>query len=183
MKSNRLKKIDDFTRRHLLLSSFLCLIILGFIINFYWAFRRRESSFTFVGVEEYISMIKWSILGAIFLDSIPIFFISLLLYFFLKRKSSVDNNLSFYQKFIISFIPAFITILLFYFWIASFSCRPSDYYLGAVFVSSVYSIIFATYFSWISNASKIRIVVQILIISLLMILLNIIEYFLHNLSM
>jgi hypothetical protein len=180
MKSNRLRKIDNFANRHLLLSSFLCLIILGFIINFYWAFDNRESSFTFVGVEEYISMIKLSIFLTFFFGSIPIFFISLLLYSFLKRKSSVYNNLSFYQKFIISFIPAFIIMLLFYLCIASSSYKPSDYYPGAVFISSVYSVIFATFFGWFSNASKTRIIVQCFIVNLLMVFFNIIMCFLQS---
>lgn len=183
MTSSRLKTIDDFARRHLLFSSFVCLIILGFIINFYWAFRGRESSYTFVSVAEYINMVKWSILGTFFWGSIPIFFISLLLYSFLKKKSSVYNNLSFYQKFILSFIPAFIIMFLFYLCITSSSYKPSDYYPGAVFVSSVYSVIFATFFGWLSNASKIRMIVQCIIVNLLMVFFDIIMGILHSPAM
>jgi hypothetical protein len=125
-------------------------------------------------------MIKWSILGTIFLDSIPIYFISLLFYSFLKRKSSVYNNLSFYQKFIISIIPSFVIIFLLYLWAASFSyytlrdCDP-----WAIFFYSIYSVIFAAFFGWFSNASKTRIIVQCFIINLLMVFFNIIMGILH----
>ena len=174
MKSNIIKKIDDFARRHLLLSSFLCLFILGIIINTYWAFDRPglRRTFLYVAAE--------NILTTFVFGSIPIFLVSLLLYSFIKKGISGHSDLAFSKRFVLSFIPTFIITLLFYLWYASSHYKPSDYYLGAVFVSSVYSVIFAAYFGWLSNATKKRIIGQCTIINLLMVFFNILTGFLYS---
>ena len=148
MKSNILKRIDDFAKRHLLLSSFVCLIILSILINFYWAFDNRLLYHT--GIEGFVDMVVSSILVTFFVGSIPIFFISLLLYSFLKKKSSVYTGLTFYQRFILSLIPAFVIILLFFVCIVSCSYELSDCDPWGVFFYTIYSIIFAAFFIFLT---------------------------------
>lgn len=180
MKSNRLNKIDNFAKRHLLFSSFVCLMILGVIINFYWSFDRRESSYTFVGIEEYIHMVKWSILGTFLWDLIPIFLISLLLTSFLKKESLDNIHLPFYQKFILSFITVSPIIFLFFTGFFGYGFDFRYYPDGAFVFLPTYSVIFSLYFGWFSNASRIGIIIHCFVVTLLMGALCIIMAILHS---
>ena len=177
MKSDTLRKIDDFAKRHLLLSSFLCLIILSLVFNFYISFVSSYSVIT--TSSEFIDSIDDILIASFFLNiysTIPIFFISLLLYFFLKKKSSSGLDLMFNKKFFLSFIPTLAIMLFFLIRIAQDAIlrysKPTYLYNMAILVSFVCSAIFAIYFGWLSRASKLRIIVQCIIANLLIGLLN-----------
>lgn len=173
MKSNRLEKIDNFARRHPLLSSFLCLYILSAILEFFLFYADTAKASTLGGgIENIILSARLSIFYN-WLWIIPIFFISLLLCSFLKKKSSHDGSLSFSRKFFLAFIPALATILFFSIWIVQmiprpYASNPMYLYPLAIFTSCFYSAVFSTFFGWQSKVSRVGIIVQAIIVSLLM---------------
>lgn len=182
MEPNSLEKIDNFARRHLLLSSFLCLLILGTIFNFFINYvETAKSSFDWA-IEEIIDFALSTIIPIIFWI-IPSFIISLLLCYFLKKKSSQEAGLSFSQKFLPAFIPALGIILIFSTLIFLTTPRPYSYNLTyiclAIFTSCLYSTVISAFLGWLSKASKAGIIVQSFIVSLLM---GIFYLFLHFLS-
>ena len=173
MKSNRLRKIGGFSERHILLSSFLCLLISSIFLGFFSVYTGTAGSFSLKGgIENIIFSAKWSIFG-IWLWIIPVFFISLLFCSFLKKKSSYDASLSFFQKFILAFIPALATILLFSILIVRdiprpYASNPMYLYSLSIFTSCLYSVLFASFFGWLSKLSRVGIIVRSSIVNLLM---------------
>lgn len=173
MKSNRLEKIDNFINRYLLLSSFLCLLILATALEFFGIYTGTAESFSLDGgIENIIFSAKWSIYG-IWIWIIPVLFISLILCSFLKKKGSHDDSLSFPRKFILAFMPALATILFFLIYIVEdiprpYASNPVYLYPLAIFTSCFYSAVFGTFFGWQSGVSKTRIIVQSIIVNLLM---------------
>lgn len=102
MGANILKQFEKFCRRHLLLSSFLWLYIPCILFSFYIEFDNQTSMDT--GVGAFIEKLFLAFMGVFFttlIVSIPIFLISLLLYTFLKQKSAVKADWSFFPRFII----------------------------------------------------------------------------------
>jgi hypothetical protein len=176
MKSDIFKKIDDFARHHLFLSSFLCLISLSVVLNFYMGYALPISSLLPNVIERLINLIVPSIIGTFFLGSIPILVISGLLLYFLEKKTPVIPNLNYSKKFFLSFMPTLSIILFFLIRIAQYAsssyANPPYPYHFAILTSFVYSVIFATFFSWLTNTSKLKIIVQSIIISILMGFLN-----------
>lgn len=176
MKSNILKKIDEFTRRHLLLCSFLCLIILSVVLNFYMGYALPTSSLLPKVIERIIDLVVPSIIRTLFIGTIPIFVVSILLYHFLKKKTHTVPKLTYYKRFFLSFIPTLAIILFFSIRIAQYAstsyANPPYPYQLAILTSFVYSVIFAAFFSWLSKASKLGITVQCIITSILMGLFN-----------
>lgn len=167
-----LEKIDNFANRHPLLSSFLCLLILATALEFFGIYTGTVNSTLYVGIENIIISAKWSIFG-IWVWIIPVFFISLLLCSFLKKKGSHDDSLSFPRKFILAFIPTLATILFLLICIVEDIPRPyarNAVYLYplAIFTSCFYSAVFGTFFGWQSRVSRTRIIVQSIIVNLLM---------------
>ena len=186
MKLNQLIKIGEFFERQLLLSSFLCLLILGTIFNFLLVYiETAKSSFDWA-IDEIIDFALSAIITAIFWV-IPSFIISLLLCYFLRKKSSHDAGLSFSKKFFSAFIPALGTILLFstLIFLATprhYSNNPTFIFL-ALFTSCLYSTVISAFFGWLSKASKAGIIVQSFIVSLLMGLFYMFLHFLSQISL
>jgi len=175
MKSNTLKKIDAFAKRHLLLSSFVCLIILSLVFNLYISIASSYS--IIITFSKFIDLVVSSIIDTFFFSTIPILVISSLLLYFLEKKTSTDiPNLTYFKRLFLSFIPAMPIMLFFLIWIAQDAIlrysKPTYLYDMAILVSFVCSAIFAIYFSWLSRASKLRIIVQCIIANLLIGLLN-----------
>jgi len=168
-----LEKIDNFINRRPLLSSFLCLLVLGIILEFFWIYTdTARSSSLDGGIENIIISAKWSIFG-IWVWVIPVFFISLILRSFLKKKGSHDDSLSFSRKFIFAFIPTLATILFFLVCIVEdiprpYGSNPMYLYPLAIFTSCFYSAVFGTFFGWQSRVSRTRIIVQSIIVNSLM---------------
>ena len=173
MKSNRLQKIGDFTNRHPLLCSFLCLLVLGTILEFFGIYSGTAGSSSLDGgMENIILSAKWSIFG-IWIWIIPVFFISLILHSFSKRKGSHDASLPFFRRFILAFIPALGIILLFSIGIVEdiprpYSSNPMYLYPLAIFTSCFYGVVFGTFVGWQSKASRKGIILQSIIVNLLM---------------
>jgi len=177
MKSNALKKIDVFAKRHLFLSSFVCLIILSLVFNFYILFVSDYDVIT--TFSEFIDIIGDLFFATFFLSlysTIPISVVSSILLYFLKKKAPAIPNLNYSKKFFLSFIPTLSIMLFFLIWIAQDAIlrysKPTYLYNMAILVSFICSAIFAIYFSWLSRASKLRIIVQCIIANLLIGLLN-----------
>jgi hypothetical protein len=171
MKSNILKKIDAFAKRHLLLSSFLCLISLSVALNFYMGYA-LPSPLLPEGIQKVVDLA----ISTIIIGTIPIFVISILLYHFLKKKTPVVSNFTYYKKFFLSFIPTLPIITYFLIVITqdaiTYYNKSAYFYILASLISFAYSVIFATYFSWLSKASKSKIIVQCIIIGILMVFFN-----------
>ena len=159
MGSNMLKKFEEFCRRRLRLSSFLCLYLPSIVYSFYIAFDNATS--LRAGVGAFIEKLWGSLMEVLFVApivSIPIFLISLLLYTFLKQTSSVKADWTFFPKFILAFFPAFITMF-----IGLYVLWPY-LQIGIILAGFVYSVIFATYFALFSNVSKIQFALQCTIV-------------------
>jgi len=183
-----LRKIDNFGRRHLLLSSFLFLLILGTILEFFgiYASTARSSSLD-GGIENIIFSAKWSIFG-IWVWVIPVFLFSLLLCSFLKKKGSHNARLSFSRKFVLGSIPALSIILLISVWIVEdtprpFASNPMYLYPLAIFISCFYGAVFGAFFGWQSKVSRAGIIVQSISLNLLMGVYYIFLYALSQISM
>jgi hypothetical protein len=176
MKSNAAKKIDAFARHHLFLSSFVCLMILSVILNFYMGYALPISSLLPNVVERLINLIVPSIIGTFFFSTIPILVVSSILFYCLKKKAPVIPDLSYSKKFSLSFIPTLAIILFFLIRIAQYAsssyANPPYPYHFAIITSFVYSVIFAAFFGWLTDTTKLKIIVQCIIISILMALLN-----------
>jgi hypothetical protein len=176
MKSNAAKKIDDFARRHLFLSSFVCLMILSVIFNFYMGYALPISSLLPSVAERLINLIMPSLIGTFFFSTIPILVVSSILFYFLKKKAPVIPDLNYSKKFSLSFIPTLAIILFFLIRIAQYAsssyANPPYLYHFAIITSFVYSIIFAAFFSWLTNTTRLKIIIQCIMISTLMVLLN-----------
>ena len=99
-----------------------------------------------------------------------------MLLYFLKKKASPIPNLTYFKRLFLSFIPTMVIMLLSLIWIAQDAIlrysKPTYLYNMAILISFVCSAIFAIYFSWITRASKLRIIVQCIIANLLIGLLN-----------
>jgi len=160
MKSNFLK-MDEFVRRHLLLSSFLLISFDGFFLNYYYQIIFLSSDF--FNISSY--NIKVDII-AFALCSIPVFIISLLMWSFLKNKDPVQIRQAFYHKLIICFIATFLSVPLY---LGEF--RDYSDLLG-IFFAVVYGIAFSVFFAYFSYGSKKKIIVQCFIISILIGFLN-----------
>lgn len=184
---NILIRIDDFTNRRPLLSSFLCLLVLGTILEFFGIYTHTaRSSSLDGGIENIIFSAKWSIFG-IWVWVIPVSFISLLLCSFLKKKGSRDASLPFSKKFILAFIPAPATILLFSIWIVEdiprpYSSNPMYLYPLAILTSCFYSAVFSAFLGWQSRVSRPVIIVQSIIVNLLMGSYHIFSHLLSQIS-
>jgi len=177
MKSNAAKKIDAFVRRHLFLSSFVCLIILSLVFNFYILFVSDYDVIT--TFSEFTDIIGDLLFPTFFLSlysAIPILIVSSILLYFLKKKGPPIPNLTYFKRIILSFIPTMIILLFSLIWISQEAIlrysKPTYLYNMAILVSFVCSAIFSIYFSWLSKASKLQIVVQCIIAALLIGLLN-----------
>ncbi len=189
MEPNRLEKIDNFTKRHLLLSSLLCLFILSLILEFYRFYMAYDIStpLEFKGIAKVIFLAKNTVFNTGFC-LIPIFIISLLLWSFLKKQSSPDATLSFSRKFIFSFIPALAIILLFSIWIVQdipkpYAGNPMFLYPLAILTSCFYSAVFGAFFGWQSKVSRVEIIVQSVIVSFLMVIISLFLYGLSQISL
>jgi len=178
---NILMKIDKLAKRHLLLSSFLCLMLLALIINLYWTFENHSIDNSQEIGEYIINTVKVSISDTFLFGLIPIFFISFIMHYFLKKKDSVYLILNFYRRLILSLIPSFIIILLFFVWMnVSYYFELSYYNPWSIFIYFVYSIISAAFFSWHSKASKSGIIIKFSIVLLLMGFYYLFVSFLHR---
>ena len=71
MKSDIFKKIDYFTRRHLLLSSFLCLIVLSLVFNLYISIASSYS--IIITFSKFIDLVIASIIDTFFFSTIQLF--------------------------------------------------------------------------------------------------------------
>ena len=177
MESNRLQKIDNFARHHLLVSSFVCLVTLSLVFNFYISFVSDYDVIT--TFSEFIDIIERLSFGTFVLSlysAIPILVICSILVHFLGKETPTVPVLAYYEKFFLTFIPTLALILFFLIWITQDAIlrysKPIYLYYMAIFVSFVCSAIFATYFSWLSRDSKLGIIVQCIIANLLIGLLN-----------
>ena len=171
MNSTVLKRIDDLARRHLLLSSFLCLNILSVFPHFffnYTSFFRTLSPYP-RGLMEHLTLSVTSLVP--FFEIVPFFFISLLLYFFMKRKGSSSAPLNFFQSFIFSFVPSVLIILLFLIFMAkeTLAVYPDAQliYTLALFNGCLYSVGFSLFLGWYAKLSKIRFIVTSTIVTLI----------------
>lgn len=177
MKLNALKKIDDFARRHLFFTSFVCLVILNLVCNFYILFVSDYDVIkTFSEFTDIIGDLLFPTFFLSLYSAIPILIVSSILLYFLKKKTPSIPNLTYFKRLFLSFIPTMPIMLFFLIWIAQDAIlrysKPSYLYDMAILVTFVCSAIFAIYFSWLSRASKLRIVVQCIIVNLLIGLLN-----------
>jgi len=176
MRSNAVKKIDAFARSHLFLSSFVCLMILSVILNFYMGYALPISSLLPSVPERLINIIMPSIIRTFFFSTMPILVVSSLLFYFLRKKVPVIPDLNYSKKFSLSFIPTLAIILFFLIRIAHYAsssyANPPYPYHFAIISSFVYSIIFAGIFSWLTNTNRLKIIIQCIIITILMALLN-----------
>ena len=172
MKSNIFMKIDGFARRHLLLSSFVCLIILSFILVYYMSYIL---DYVFVGHKATIGVrlvdvfpaTMWSTL---FFHSIPTFVISILLSHFLKKNTYIAP-LGYCKRCFLSFsstLPIILFVLIKTPDASTFNNNIPYPYHMAILISFVYSVIFSIFFAWLSKASKERIIIQSIIVSILM---------------
>lgn len=169
MKSNSFMKIDYFARRHLLPSSFVCLIILSFIQIYYMRYALPISSLHKAKVGEILVDLFMPTIWITLFHSIPIFAISILLSHFLKKKTYIAT-LRYYKRFLLSFAPTLAIILFLLIRVpnalTSYSNIPYPYHM-AILTSFVYSAIFSAFFTWLSKASKERIIIQSIVISIL----------------
>lgn len=171
MNSTVLKRIDDFVRRHPLLSSFLCLNILSVFPHFffnYTSFFRTLSPYP-RGLMEHLALSATSSIP--FFEIVPFFFISLLLYIFMKKKDSSFAPLNYFQSFIFSFVPSVLIILLVLIWMAkkTLAVYPDAQliYTLALFNGCLYSVGFSLFLGWYARLSKIRFIVTSIIVTLL----------------
>ena len=186
MESITLKKIGNFVDRHLFLSTFSLLVILGTLLAFYITYTRTAHFYTMGGgIERIVFSAGLSILG-IWLCMLLVFPISVILYSFLKKKPSHNSHLSFSRKFILSSIPA-VSVILLILWTAQET--PRDYtkealyvYPIAIFISCVYSVMFGAFFGWQSKAKKMGIILQSVAVNTLMVVYYAVIYFLSHFS-
>lgn len=161
MQKDILTKTDAFIRNHPRLCSFLILIILSIIINVYWSikgrpFYRDDDMLTYCN-----RLFMEGIFDALVIDVLPIFLISLLLAYFLKRMNSTKVLMPFYIKFIISFCISCLAMII--------GGEQVMYFkITDVFFLILFSGIFATYFALFSHVSRLSFIVQCSIISFLM---------------
>jgi hypothetical protein len=161
MGSNMLKQFEKFCRRHLRLSSFLYLLLQYVIFRFYIAFdsiRAKDA-----GVGAFIEMVFHGlslVSGDTALASIPIFLISLLLYTFLKQKSVVKADWSFFRKFILAFFPfpTFIGMVLICL------APPPQLIMAGILYGFIFSFFSAFFFALLSEVSKTQFVLQCIIV-------------------
>ena len=155
MKIKFIKKIEDFSHSYLCLSSFLYLLFPCAIYRFFLNFSGINANGA--GIVAFLDKVFRAFSFALLdtgLASIPIFLISLLLYTFLKQKSAVKANLSFFSKFILVFFPYYFVMIFVY---LAFS---SILHIAGILILFVYSAYFATYFALFSEVSKIQFVLQ-----------------------
>jgi len=173
MRSMTLNRIAGFFDRHLLLSSFLLLVILGTLLAFYITYAKTAHFFSMGGgIARVVSSAKLSILG-IWLCMLLVFPISALLSSFLKRKDSHDSQLSFASKFLLSSIPAVSIVFLFTFLTIQetpgpYANDPMYLYSVAIFITGVYGVMFGAFFGRHSKATKTRILAQSAAVNILM---------------
>ena len=173
MESIKLNKIVGFFDRHLLLSSFLLLVILGTLLAFYITYA-RTAHFSFIGggIHNILFSAKWTILD-IWLCVIPLFPISVVLFSFLKRKDSHGSQLSFSSKFLLSSIPAVSIVFLFTFLTIQetpgpYANDPMYLYSIAIFITGVYGVMFGAFFGRHSKTTKLRTLAQSAAVNILM---------------
>jgi len=175
MKSNIFMKIDDFARRHLLLTSFACLILLSFILIYYVCYVLDYGPLHEVKIgKRLIDEFCPTIWTTLFFSPIPTFAIAILLSHFLKKKTYIATP-HYYKRFFLSFAPT-LAIILFLLIITLepktfYNKIPYPYHM-AILTSFVYSVIFSAFFAWLSKASKRQIMIQSSIIGILMGLIN-----------
>lgn len=179
MKLNIFMKIDSFARRHLLLGSFVCLLILSFILIYYMRYVLDYVAFSEVNIgERFVNLFVSTIWITLLFHSIATFAISILLSYFLKKNTYI-NSLRYYKKYLLSFFPTLTIILFVLITIpdtsTSYRNIPYPYHM-AILTSFVYSAIFSAFFSWLNKASKGKIILQSIVISILMGLINKIIY-------
>ncbi len=180
MNSNIFMKIDSFARQHLLLTSFVCLIILSFILIYYMTYMVEYVS---VGHKATIGgrladVYTGTIQTTLIFHSLPTLAISILLSHFLHKKTHIVT-LPYYKKYFLSFFPTLAIILFVLFTMpnaSTFFYKIPCPYPMAILTSFVYSAVFSAFFTWLSKASKKRIIIQSIVISILMGFINKIIY-------
>ena len=182
MKRDIQTRIDEFAKNHLLLSSYLCLLFISTFLEF---FRIYAMTAGYYSLDGGVENIIYAATGAVpVFWVIPVFFISLFLYSFLKYKRSQNARSSLMQKFILTFFPTLAVLLLFSIWIIQetllfYPKTPLHLYPLGIFTSCLYSIVFSMFIVWLSEASGVRLIVQSTIVSLLM---GFFYFFLSSLS-
>jgi hypothetical protein len=109
------------------------------------------------GVGAFIEKLCLSIMGTFsraIAVSIPVFLISLLLYTFLKQKSTVKANWPFFSKFILAFFPAYFVM------VSAYLAFSSNLHIMGILILFIHSAYFATYFALLSEVTKIQFVLQ-----------------------
>jgi len=170
MKSNIFKKIELYTKEHLLLSTFLFLSVENIILNTYWL--RSDCNFNVFSTKFYTCIIS-SNLFVFLLNAIPIFIISLFLTPYLNKKDSIDTHPTYYLKFVICFVTVFLSTFIFY-----FDELISDFDLLALFFAVIYSGTFSVFFAYFSYGSKIKIISQCFIVSVITWFVNLFRVYL-----
>ena len=174
MKYKHLKKIDEFSKRHTFLTSFLGLIILTPILNFlivYLDIAEYPPSPGLRGVKMVFFIIGDSFLWSIWWV-IPILCIALFLFLFSKKKLYSAEQLTFRQNFILSFIPTLVIIVLFSIRIiqtypSSYYSNPSWLYPLAIITSIIYSAGISAFLGWINKLSKRELIFQAIVVNVL----------------
>lgn len=187
MRSMTLNKIAGFFDRHLFLSSFLLLVILGTLLSFYITYARTAHFYSMNGgIDRLLFSAKVSILGVWI--CVPLVFpISVFLNYFLKKNFSCPLQFSFLRRFILATVPALSIFFLITFSNAHEAPRhyPKEdmyLYLTAVLVSIVYSVMFGGFFGWQSKATKKGIILQSIAVNLLMVFYYALIYLLSHFS-
>lgn len=188
MKSITLKRIGNLVDRHSFLSSLLLLTILGTIMYFYVVYTSTAySSLREGGIKDIIFSVKLAILDTWFC-ALLVSPISILLFIFLRTKPSCNSELSFPRRFAFSSFPALCVVFLITLWTAQdtpgpYAKGPFYLYTLAIFIASVYTVMFGGFFGWQSKSTKTGIVVQSITINILMAVYYAVIYLLSNFSM
>lgn len=148
--------MDEFVKRHLLLSSFLVLSFYGVLLNSYYQIICLSSDF--FNIDSYNITVN---IIAFALSSIPVFIISLVMSSFLKNKIPVKIHQAFYRKLVICFIATFLSAPLYFEEFRGYSD------LLGIFFAVVYGIAFSAFFAYFSYGSKTKIIIQCFIVSIL----------------
>ena len=179
-----------FFESHPLLSSFLCLLILSTILEFYRYYVHSVGPvpLKLESIEKVIYFVKSSTLGAAYFWSVPVLFISLILWSFLKKESSSEESPTFYSRFALSLVPAFTVTLFFSISIIRhhkpiYYSRPDLLYPLAIITTCFYGAAFGAFFGWLSKGSKARIIIYSVIVNLLMGLFYYLLFLLSKISM
>ena len=164
MKSNIFKKSYEFGNRHLLLSAYICLMLMSICVNFYWAFyETRESIGSLSTYSDVVTVIFYDLFFFTALDAIPVFLIASFFYYCLTNSKKRKKNISFYKQYVSSFIPSFLVALFFItvYFSALYGSAPIFF---ALICSTIYSFFFCTY----SNTPAIETVIISFFINLIM---------------